>query len=185
QAFPFEEKAIELHETNARRTTQGLYDPWVKNSLAELAKLKPVRYGKAERGDNSLAADVGALQAALKQNPGSASLLNQLGIAQRQQGHFDEARQAYEAAITANPVAPLPHLNLAILYDLYLGDVAKAQALYQRCVELSPADATQLNRWLAELKARKPAPNSPTSTATAAAAPTQDTTSVASRKDKP
>ncbi|MDP3610442.1 MAG: hypothetical protein Q8R98_01185, partial [Rubrivivax sp.] len=76
-------------------------------------------------------------------------------------------------------------LNLAILYDLYLGDVAKAQALYQRCVELSPADATQLNRWLAELKARKPAPNSPTSTATAAAAPTQDTTSVASRKDKP
>lgn len=185
QAFPFEEKAIELHETNARRTTQGLYDPWVKSSLAELAKLKPVRYGKAERGDNSLAADVGALQTALKQNPGSVPLLNQLGIAQRQQGRFDEARQAYEAAITANPGAALPHLNLAILYDLYLGDVAKAQALYQRCVELSPADATQLNRWLAELKGRKPVPNSPASPATAAPAPLQEATSMASRKDKP
>ncbi len=191
QAFPFEEKAIELHETNARRTAQGVYDAWVKGSLTELAKLKPVRYGKAERGDTALAGEVGALQAALKQTPNSAPLLNQLGIAQRQQGQFDEARQAYEAAIAANPSAPLPHLNLAILYDLYLGDVAKAQALYQRCVELSPGDATQLNRWLAELKGRKPLPNSPATAApstvppaTASAVALQDATSIA-RKDKP
>src|SRR5690606_37201063 len=30
QAFPFEEKAIELHETNARRASEGLYDEWVQ-----------------------------------------------------------------------------------------------------------------------------------------------------------
>ena len=167
QAFPFEEKAIELFETNAQRTTQGLYDPWVKSSLAELAKLKPVRYAKAERGDAALGQDVPALQAALLKAPDSVPLLNQLGIAQRQQGQFEQARQSYEAAIAANASAPLPHLNLAILYDLYLGDVAKAQALYQRCVELSPADATQLNRWLAELKGRKAAPNTAQATATA------------------
>jgi cellulose synthase operon protein C len=197
QAFPFEEKAIELHETNARRTAQGLYDTWVKNSLAELAKLKPVRYGKAERGDATLGADVAALQATLKQAPDPVPLLNQLGIAQRQQGLFDEARKSYEAAIAANASAPLPHLNLAILYDLYLGDAAKAQALYQRCVELSPADAPQLNRWLAELKGRKPVPNTPQDPATAApaaapgaaaaaqAAPSTDATAVARRKDSP
>ena len=52
QAFPFEEKAIDLHETNARRTAAGLYDNWVKSSLGELAKLKPVRYGK---GSNAMA----------------------------------------------------------------------------------------------------------------------------------
>ena len=205
QAFPFEEKAIELHETNARRTAQGLYDPWVKSSLAELAKLKPVRYGKAERGDASLGTDVAALKAALDKAPGSAPLLNQLGIAQRRQGQFDAARQSYEAAIAANATAPLPHLNLAILYDLYLGDVAKAQVLYQRCVELSPGDATQLNRWLAELKGRRPVPNTPaapaapatanpaqavpaTPAAEASAVPsaaTNPATAVASRKDRP
>ena len=179
QAFPFEEKAIELFEINAKRTTQGLYDPWVKSSLAELAKLKPVRYAKAERGDAALGSDVPALQAALLKAPDSVPLLNQLGMAQRQQGQFEQARQSYEAAIAANASAPLPHLNLAILYDLYLGDVAKAQALYQRCVELSPADATQLNRWLAELKGRKAAPNTAQTPATAAAA------GPASRKDKP
>ena len=51
QAFPFEEKAIELHETNARRTTAGIYDPWVRASYGALAKLRPVRYGKVERAE--------------------------------------------------------------------------------------------------------------------------------------
>jgi cellulose synthase operon protein C len=51
QAFPFEEKAIELHEINARRTQQGLWNDWVAKSFAELARFKPVRYGKAERGE--------------------------------------------------------------------------------------------------------------------------------------
>ena len=195
QAFPFEEKAIDLHETNARRTAAGFYDTWVKSSLIELAKLKPVRYGKAERGDASLSNDVAALQAALLKAPGSAPLLNQLGIAQRQQGRFEQARTAYEAAIVADARAPLPHLNLAILHDLYLGEPAKAQVLYQRCMELSPGDATQLNRWLAELKTRKPAPNGPVSPAapataapaapaTAPAAEPATATAVASRKDK-
>lgn len=157
QAFPFEEKAIELHETNARRTTQGLWDSHVQKSLAELAKLKPVRYGKVERGDAALGTELAALQAAVDKTPGSAQLLNQLGIAQRQAGQFDAARKSYEAAIAADAKHLNAQLNLAILLDLYLGDVAAAQAQYQRCLELSPGDATQLNRWMAELKGRKPA----------------------------
>ena len=48
QAFPFEEKALELHEANARRAANGVYDAWVKRSYAALAKLRPVRFGKNE-----------------------------------------------------------------------------------------------------------------------------------------
>jgi TolA-binding protein len=51
QAFPFEEKAIELHEVNVRRTASGIYDPWVKRSYAALRELRPVRYGKNERAE--------------------------------------------------------------------------------------------------------------------------------------
>jgi TolA-binding protein len=51
QAFPFEEKAIELHEVNARRSASGIYDAWVKNSFAALAKLRPARYGKVETSE--------------------------------------------------------------------------------------------------------------------------------------
>lgn len=48
QAFPFEEKAIELHETNAQRTGDGVYDEWVQRSLDALAKLVPARYARTE-----------------------------------------------------------------------------------------------------------------------------------------
>jgi len=51
QAFPFEEKAIKIHDTNAARTTQGIYDKWVKKSFEILIKLQPVRYLKPERSE--------------------------------------------------------------------------------------------------------------------------------------
>ena len=51
QAFPFEEKAVELHEVNARRAAAGIYDEWVQASFKALATLKPARYGKAERSE--------------------------------------------------------------------------------------------------------------------------------------
>ena len=54
QAYPFEEQATELHELNARRTTQGIYDEWVKKSFAALRELRPVRYGKAERSEGGV-----------------------------------------------------------------------------------------------------------------------------------
>ena len=54
QAFPFEEKAAEVHELNARRTADGHYGPWVKRSFAELSELRPVRYRKSERSEVSI-----------------------------------------------------------------------------------------------------------------------------------
>ena len=54
QAFPFEEKAIELHETNVKRSAQGVYDDWVRQSYQALAEMRPVRYGKVERSEGSI-----------------------------------------------------------------------------------------------------------------------------------
>lgn len=54
QAFPFEEKAIELHEANARRTAAGHYDRWVKSSYVALARLRPVQFGKSELTEGAI-----------------------------------------------------------------------------------------------------------------------------------
>jgi cellulose synthase operon protein C len=51
QAFPFEEKAIKLHEVNIARAKDGDYDEWVQKSYAALAQLNPGRYGKVEIGE--------------------------------------------------------------------------------------------------------------------------------------
>jgi TolA-binding protein len=52
QAFPFEEQAINIHQTNAQRTWQGThvksYDKWVKLSFSALEILMPARYNKHE-----------------------------------------------------------------------------------------------------------------------------------------
>ncbi|MDO6747793.1 tetratricopeptide repeat protein [Gilvimarinus sp. 1_MG-2023] len=48
QAYPFEEKAIELHEANAQRSFDQLYDDWVAASIESLGKILPARYGKHE-----------------------------------------------------------------------------------------------------------------------------------------
>jgi TolA-binding protein len=56
QAFPFEEKAIEVHEINVRRTRNEIYDQWVKSSFAALTKLRPVRYAKSEKGEGVIRA---------------------------------------------------------------------------------------------------------------------------------
>ena len=49
QAFPFEEKAIDIHAANAERVKDNIYDKWVKLSIAELSKLNPIRYAKEEK----------------------------------------------------------------------------------------------------------------------------------------
>ena len=54
QAFPFEEKAIKLHEVNAARTKEGTYDEWVQKSFAALAQLNPGRYAKVEIGEQQV-----------------------------------------------------------------------------------------------------------------------------------
>jgi len=49
QAYPFEEKALEIHESNAKRAASGLYDQWVKRSYISLSKLRPIQYAKTEK----------------------------------------------------------------------------------------------------------------------------------------
>jgi hypothetical protein len=56
QAFPFEEEAIQLHEVNAARTADGVYDEWVAESFASLAELMPGRYAKYEKGETVVTA---------------------------------------------------------------------------------------------------------------------------------
>jgi tetratricopeptide (TPR) repeat protein len=48
QAFPFEEKAINVHEKNIEMLRTGVYNDWTKKSLDRLTELMPGRYAKPE-----------------------------------------------------------------------------------------------------------------------------------------
>ena len=48
QSYPFEEKAIDIHEKNVGFIDRGVYNDWVDRSIVKLASLMPGRYAKFE-----------------------------------------------------------------------------------------------------------------------------------------
>jgi hypothetical protein len=48
EAFPFEEKAIGVHEKNMELLHAGVFNAWTEKSLGRLAELMPGRYAKPE-----------------------------------------------------------------------------------------------------------------------------------------
>ncbi len=48
QAYPFEERAIEVFEVNVGRSWKGTYDEWVEDSFDALRRLSPGRFDRQE-----------------------------------------------------------------------------------------------------------------------------------------
>jgi tetratricopeptide (TPR) repeat protein len=48
EAYPFEERAIDVHQQNFELLAVGVYNPWVQQSLDKLAVMMPGRYAKNE-----------------------------------------------------------------------------------------------------------------------------------------
>ena len=225
QAFPFEEKAIKLHEVNIGRAKDGTGDEWVQKSIAALAELNPGRYGKTEIGEqqvDSIAPGAGtpaaaipegaaqkyaqamhfmkagrftdaelefkmliagypqltgphlnlgllylrdsrlpeaeaAFKTALQLDQANAVAGNELGIVERKLGKFAEAEAAYQRTIAAEPSYAPAHLNLGVLYDLYLAQPQKALDEFERYIQLA-GDSKQVAGWVTELRKRVGAP---------------------------
>jgi hypothetical protein len=74
QAFPFEEKAIGVHEKNMEMLRGGVANKWTEKSLGRLAELMPGRYAKPEMSIGFLSAiDTYAYRAPVPQVPAPAS----------------------------------------------------------------------------------------------------------------
>jgi tetratricopeptide (TPR) repeat protein len=147
QAFPFEEKAIGIHERNARLAAQGIYDEWVQKSFTDLAQLNPGRYARVEA-----AAPPAAVPALAPESDPAAQ--NALGVEERRLGRFAEARAAYERALALDPNHADAERNLAILHDLYLDNPTAALPHYERYQQLTLGADKEVTAWLSELKAR-------------------------------
>lgn len=158
QAFPFEEQAITLHETNAGRVATGLYDDWVRRSFEALAKLKPARYAKAEiaessagQGLESPAPDVaagssgstaGAQPAPIP--PAAAQQLDQ-AVAQMNSGDGAAAEQSLHSLAAAYPAAAAPLLNLGIL-QTSAGQLEQAEQNIRAALERNADSAAAYNQ---------------------------------------
>lgn len=95
EAFPFEEKAIDVHEKNVELLHAGVFNPWIEKSLARLAERVPGRYAKHEMSSGVS----GAIDLYVYRTPGSP-------ISGAASGRADKA-PGDEPGRTAQP-APMP-----------------------------------------------------------------------------
>lgn len=91
---------------------------------------------------------------AIATNPLNVNAYLPLALIEREQGHFIEAQNIYTQALKVWKDFPEAHLNLAILYDIYLNDALQAQQHMEAYVFLTEEDDAQVNRWLEEIQAR-------------------------------
>jgi tetratricopeptide (TPR) repeat protein len=126
QSFPFEEKAVEVHELNAARAADGLYDEWVRKSYAVLAEVEPARFGKAIEPESfmrDLEPPAPAVVPAPVTEPPAApiiapAVLQQFAEAVRllEAGDYPAARPILERLVTAEPALAAPAVNLGMLH---------------------------------------------------------------------
>ncbi|HKW38891.1 MAG TPA: tetratricopeptide repeat protein [Burkholderiales bacterium] len=109
-----------------------------------------ILYGRTGRPAQAFA----SLQEAVRLNPGRAAYYNELGVISRREGKFEDAGRYYAKALDLDPDYAYAHLNIGILYDLYLQDSEKAVQHYRRYQELTPGEAGTVTKWIADLQQR-------------------------------
>ncbi len=162
QAFPFEEKAAEVHEQNAARAADGLYDQWVRKSYAVLAELQPARFGKVVEAEPFLAeleaAPVAAPMppVAVAKSAGNAeqpaapaiapAVMQQFADAVRllESGDYALARPLLEELVKAEPSLAAPAVNLGMLHARE-SRWPDAEAALNEGIRRDPQSAAALN----------------------------------------
>ncbi len=131
--------------------------PQYSGPLTELGMI----YVKSKRMD--LAAS--AFARAIATNSQNAIANNWQGILFREANNYSRAEQSYQRALSINPDYANAHLNLGILYDVYLKRPDDALAQYKEYQRLGGADDLRVLVWVADIeKAKKAAATAPSST---------------------
>jgi len=91
---------------------------------------------------------------ALQRDAKSPAANNYLGVCYRYLGKFKEAEAAYQQALAADDTYAVAHLNLGVLYDLYLQKPELALPEYERYQALLPAPDPKVASWIKEISGR-------------------------------
>jgi len=160
-AFPFEEKAINVHEKNMELLHSGVFNSWTEKSLSRLAELMPGRYAKHETSSGFL----GAIDSHVKGSPGSEvsddstsdnAITQDVTITGEMRADYELAmgmlkEERYEPGIALllkmtekMPALTAAHIDLGIAYAR-TGDLDRAEASLNKALESDPKQTVAYN----------------------------------------
>lgn len=120
---------------------ENLSGPWVM--LGDIA---------SKKADHLTAK--GHYEEAIRLNKGNVNAYLRLALTQRELGEFILAQNTYAEALSVWPDFPEAHLNLAILYDLYLNHPIRAQVHMEAYQFLTNESDEKVAQWLSEVQSR-------------------------------
>jgi tetratricopeptide (TPR) repeat protein len=161
-AFPFEEKAINVHEKNMELLHAGVFNSWTEKSLSRLAELMPGRYAKHEVSAGLLDAISSPMDAS-PQSQISDNRQDSQNAATQGVTIPDEMRADYELAVgmlkeeryesgislllkmtEKMPALTAAHIDLGIAYAR-TGDLDRAEASLNKALESDPKQPVAYN----------------------------------------
>lgn len=125
--------------TNIAAANPGYVDAWVNLAIANYTIKSNA---EAKR----------AIEHAHNLQPQSAEISNIQGLIYAEEGRYKEAEQLYLAALKLDSKNASTHYNLALLYDIYYQDIAKAIPHYESYLALSSQKDEDTEAWTDELK---------------------------------
>src|SRR5260221_2354568 len=153
-AFPFEEKAIKVHEKNMELLHAGVFNSWTEKSLSRLTELMPGRYAKHEASSGFLGATdsrvAGSPVAQVSDPSKSPSAITQgVGVTDEIRANYDSAvgmlkEERYEPGIALllkmtekMPALTAAHIDLGMAYAR-TGDLDRAEASLNKALQSDP-----------------------------------------------
>jgi tetratricopeptide (TPR) repeat protein len=128
--------------------------------LTELTAREPnlsgpwVNLGMVQNELNDTVAAEASLKKAINANPANCVAYTELGLMARRAGDFLAAEANYLACLKHVPDFREAHLNLGILYELYLGRLPDALGSYQAYLTLVDGGDRRVAGWVTDLERR-------------------------------
>ena len=113
-----------------------------------------VLLGDVAKARNDFDASVKHYKKAIEVNQNNVNAYIRLAILQREMGQFIAAQNTYSWALSRWKDFPEAHLNLAVVYDIYLNKPLKAQRHLEAYHFLTQGRDGQRSSWLAEIQQR-------------------------------
>ncbi len=161
----------ETHVVKITSEVQSSYDTaikYLKNNQIKKAQQLLVRLAKDNPGISGIHLNLAliyyrsfkfelsrqSLNKVLKISSKNSLAFNLSGTLYREAGKFKLAREAYLFALKLSPNYADAHLNIAILFDIYLESFKDAKQHYLSYLELNKGDNTKIKLWLQDLELR-------------------------------
>lgn len=95
-----------------------------------------------------------AFEKSISLDSGDFVAYNHRGVILRRKGDFSAAKNMYQLALKNNPGYANAHLNIAVLYDIYLYDLDNAMSHYKKYQSLTDSSDELVGKWIIDLERR-------------------------------